>query len=123
MKIGNREFQESGKTYVCGILNVTTDSFSDGGIWVEQDMALFNLDDMIKDGLVLLDSGGESTSPGGYRLLSCVVELGRVLPVIEAVKKRFDVPVSLDTYKPEVAEEGVKAGIDFINDIWGLKWD
>ena len=122
MKIGNREFQESGKTYVCGILNVTPDSFSDGGKWVEQDKALFHVEEMIKDGMDLLDIGGESTRPG-YRLLSCEEELERVLPVIEAVKKRFDVPVSLDTYKPEVAEEGVKAGIDFINDIWGLKWD
>ena len=122
MKIGNREFQESGKTYVCGILNVTPDSFSDGGKWVEQDKALFHVEEMIKDGMDLLDIGGESTRPG-YRLLSCEEELGRVLPVIEAVKKRFDVPISLDTYKPEVAEEGVKAGIDFINDIWGLKWD
>lgn len=122
MKIGNREFQETGKTYVCGILNVTPDSFSDGGKWVEQDKALFHVEEMIKDGMDLLDIGGESTRPG-YRLLSCEEELGRVLPVIEAVKKRFDVPVSLDTYKPEVAEEGVKAGIDFINDIWGLKWD
>lgn len=86
MKIGNREFQETGKTYVCGILNVTPDSFSDGGKWVEQDKALFHVEEMIKDGMDLLDIGGESTRPG-YRLLSCEEELGRVLPVIEAVKK------------------------------------
>lgn len=122
MIIGNREFEESGKTYVCGILNATPDSFSDGGKWVDQDKALFHVEDMIKEGMDLLDIGGESTRPG-YRLLSGEEELQRVLPVIEAVKKRFDIPVSLDTYKPEVAEEGIKAGIDFINDIWGLKWD
>lgn len=122
MKIGNREFKESGKTYVCGILNVTPDSFSDGGKWVDQDKALFHVEDMIKEGMDLLDIGGESTRLG-YQLLSCEEEMQRVLPVIEAVKKRFDIPVSLDTYKPEVAMAGVKAGVDLINDIWGLKWD
>ena len=123
MKIGNREFQESGKTYVCGILNVTPDSFSDGGKWVEQDKALFHVEEMIKDGMDLLDIGGESTRPGGYRLLSCEEELGRVLPVIEAVKKRFHPRVPTASRPAEVPEEGVNAGIDFINDIWGLKWD
>lgn len=122
MKIGNREFKEQGKTYIMGILNVTPDSFSDGGKWNELDRALFHVEEMIKDGMDILDIGGESTRPG-YTLLSDEEEISRVLPVIEAVKARFDVPVSLDTYKSAVAEAGIGAGIDLINDIWGLKYD
>lgn len=122
MKIGNREFKEQGKTYIMGILNVTPDSFSDGGKWNEMDRALFHVEEMIKDGMDILDIGGESTRPG-YTLLSDEEELSRVLPVIEAVKARFDVPVSLDTYKSAVAKAGIDAGIDLVNDIWGLKYD
>lgn len=122
MKIGNREFKEHGKTYIMGILNVTPDSFSDGGSWNALDRALFHVEEMCKEGMDILDIGGESTRPG-YTLLSDEEEITRVVPVIEAVKKRFDVPVSLDTYKSGVAEAGIDAGIDLINDIWGLKYD
>lgn len=122
MKIGNREFQEKNKTYVMGILNVTPDSFSDGGKWNELDRALWHVEDMLGEGMDLLDIGGESTRPG-YALLPEEEEMARVIPVIEAVKSRFDVPISLDTYKSRVAQAGIDAGADMINDIWGLKYD
>ena len=122
MKIGNREFQTKGHTYVMGILNVTPDSFSDGGKWNDRDRALFHVEEMIKEGMDILDIGGESTRPG-YTLLSDEEEMSRVLPIIEEVKTRFDIPVSLDTYKGKVAQAGIEAGADFINDIWGLKYD
>lgn len=122
MVIGDREFVDSGKTYVMGILNVTPDSFSDGGRFNEMDRALRHVEEMIGDGMDILDIGGESTRPG-YTLLSEEEETSRVAPVIEAVKKRFDVPVSLDTYKYKVAQAGIAAGADLINDIWGLKYD
>ncbi len=122
MKIGNREFKEHGKTYIMGILNVTPDSFSDGGRWNALDRALFHVEEMCKDGMDILDIGGESTRPG-YTQLSDEEEIARVVPVIEAVKQRFDIPVSLDTYKSGVAEAGIAAGVDLLNDIWGLKYD
>lgn len=122
MKIGNREFQISNHTYVMGILNITPDSFSDGGKWNDKDRALRRVECMIEEGMDLLDIGGESTRPG-YTLLSEEEEIARVTPIIEAVKKHFDIPVSLDTYKGNVAQAGIEAGADFINDIWGLKYD
>ncbi len=122
VRIGNREFANKGKTYIMGILNITPDSFSDGGKWNDKDRALFHVESMLKEGMDILDIGGESTRPG-YRLLTNEEEAMRVIPVIEAVKSRFDVPVSLDTYKAEVARAGVIAGIDLINDIWGLCYE
>lgn len=122
MKIGNREFQTTGHTYVMGILNVTPDSFSDGGKWNDMDRALFRVEEMLTEGMDILDIGGESTRPG-YTLLSEEEEISRIVPVIEAVRERFDVPISLDTYKGNVAQAGSVAGADFINDIWGLKYD
>lgn len=122
MKIGNREFKEQGKTYIMGILNVTPDSFSDGGKWNQMDQALFHVEEMLRDGMDILDIGGESTRPG-YTLLPDEEEIARVVPVIEAVKARFEVPISLDTYKSGVAKAGIAAGIDLVNDIWGLKYD
>ncbi len=122
MKIGNREFQTEGHTYVMGILNVTPDSFSDGGKWNDRDRALKHVEEMLEQGADLIDIGGESTRPG-YTLLPDDEEIARVVPMIEAVKENFDVPVSLDTYKSKVALAGIKAGADLINDIWGLKYD
>lgn len=122
MKIGNREFDVENHTYVMGILNVTPDSFSDGGRFHEMDRALFRVEEMIKEGMDILDIGGESTRPG-YTRISDEEEMERVIPVITAIRKRFDVPVSLDTYKSKVARAGIEAGIDLINDIWGLKYD
>ena len=122
MKIGSREFDIKKHTYVMGILNVTPDSFSDGGKFNRMDDALFHGEEMLKEGMDILDVGGESTRPG-YTLLPEEEEIARVVPIIEAVKARFDVPISLDTYKSKVAEEGIRAGADLINDIWGLKYD
>ncbi len=122
MKIGQREFQDSGHTYVMGILNVTPDSFSDGGKYTEMDQALRHVEEMIEEGMDILDIGGESTRPG-YTLLSDEEEISRVVPVIEKVESEFNIPISLDTYKSAVAEAGIRAGADMINDIWGLKYD
>ncbi len=122
MRIGTKEFQTKGKTYVMGILNMTPDSFSDGGRWNRLDAALRHVEEMLAQGMDVVDVGGESTRPG-YTLLSDQEEMDRVLPVLEAVKARFDVPVSLDTYKSRVAAAGLAVGADLINDIWGLKYD
>ena len=122
MKIGKREFDTENHTYIMGILNVTPDSFSDGGCFNRLDDALYHVEKMVNEGMDILDIGGESTRPG-YVLVSEAEEAERVLPVIEAVKRRFDVPISLDTYKAKVAGAGLLAGADLINDIWGLKYD
>lgn len=122
MKIGNKEFVIDRHTYVMGILNVTPDSFSDGGQWIERDKALWQVEKMLAEGMDILDIGGESTRPG-HTQISVEEEIARVVPVIEAVKRSFDVPVSLDTYKARVAQAGIDAGVDLINDIWGLKYD
>lgn len=105
-----------------GILNVTPDSFSDGGAYNSVDSALLQVEKMLKEGCDIIDIGGESTRPG-FTEISVLEECERVVPVIKAIKARFDVPVSLDTYKYEVAEAGILAGADMINDIWGLKYD
>lgn len=122
MKIGNREFRAKGKTYIMGILNVTPDSFSDGGSWRELDRALFHAEEMVRQGADLIDVGGESTRPG-HIPVSIEEEIGRVVPVMEALKKRLDIPLSIDTYKEPVARAALEAGADLINDIWGLKAD
>ena len=122
MRIGNREFDTKNQTYIMGILNVTPDSFSDGGKWNHLDKALYHVEDMLSQGMDILDIGGESTRPG-YTVITAQEEIERTVPVIEAVKANFDVPISLDTYKSQVAEAGIEAGADLINDIWGLKFD
>ena len=122
MKIGTKEFDTVNKTYVMGILNVTPDSFSDGGKFNVLDKALKHVEEMLAEGMDIVDIGGESTRPG-YTLLSDEEEIERVVPVIEAVKKNFDVPISLDTYKAKVAQAGIGAGADLINDIWGLRYE
>lgn len=122
MKIGKKEFDTQHHTYVMGILNVTPDSFSDGGKYDQLDAALRHAEQMISEGADIIDVGGESTRPG-YVKISDEEEIERVVPVIEALKKRFDVPVSLDTYKSKVADAGLYAGADLLNDIWGLKYD
>lgn len=122
MKIGGRDFDVQNHTYVMGILNLTPDSFSDGGKWLEKDKALYRVAEMLDEGMDILDIGGESTRPG-HVAISGEEEIARVVPVIEAIKGHFDVPISLDTYKAEVAKAGIKARVDMINDIWGLKKD
>lgn len=122
MRIGSRDFAITGHTYIMGILNVTPDSFSDGGKFNQIDAALKHAEEMIRDGADVIDIGGESTRPG-YTKISDEEEIDRVVPVIEAVKKEFGIPISVDTYKSRVAEAAAQAGADLINDIWGLKYD
>lgn len=122
LMIGKKQFKRQGHTYVMGILNVTPDSFSDGGSYPELSDALYRVEQMMKEGAELIDVGGESTRPG-YIQITDEEEIARTCPVIEAIKKNFDVPVSLDTYKAEVAKAGVQAGMDLFNDIWGLQYD
>ena len=122
MKIGNREFDVKNETYIMGILNVTPDSFSDGGKFNNLDAALHHAEEMIAEGADIVDIGGESTRPG-HIVISEEEEIARVVPIIEAVKARFDVPVSIDTYKGNVAEAALQAGADLVNDIWGFKFD
>lgn len=122
MKIGNKEFKIGERTYIMGILNFTPDSFSDGGKFNHMDDALSHVEDMIKDGADIIDIGGESTRPN-HTPVGEEEEIERVIPIIKAVKERFDIPVSIDTYKAKVAEEAIKAGADLINDVWGFKKD
>ena len=120
MVIGNREFKD--RTYVMGILNVTPDSFSDGSKYNTLDRALKHTEEMIKDGMDIVDVGGESTRPG-YTMISDEEEISRVVPVVEKIKAEFDIPISVDTYKSGVAKAAINAGADLINDIWGFKYD
>ena len=122
MKIGNKIFDTENKTYIMGILNVTPDSFSDGGKYNQMDQALLHVEEMIADGADILDIGGESTRPGHTRITD-EEEICRIVPVIERIKKEYDIPVSVDTYKSQVAKEALEAGADLVNDIWGLKAD
>lgn len=121
MIIRGKEFDTDKNVYIMGILNVTPDSFSDGGNFISLDNALFHTEEMIKQGADIIDVGGESTRPG-HTKISDDEEIERVAPVISAIRERFDVPVSLDSYKSGVIK--ANAGqIDLINDIWGLKYD
>ncbi len=122
MVIGRREFDFDNHFYIMGILNVTPDSFSDGGKYNNMDQALYQAEKMIKEGADILDVGGESTRPDHIQI-SSEEEMERVCPVIAKIKERFDIPVSLDTYKSDVADAGIREGADLLNDIWGLKWD
>lgn len=122
MRIGNKDFPLGERTYIMGILNVTPDSFSDGGKYTNIDSALRQAEKMIKEGVDILDIGGESTKPG-YVSITDEQEINRVVPVIEAVKARFDVPISIDTYKSNVAKAALMAGADLLNDIWGFRHD
>ncbi len=122
MKIGNREFDLSSHTHVMGIMNVTPDSFSDGGSYTTKDRILYHAKEMVEAGVDIIDIGGESTRPG-YTLISDEEEISRIAPAIECIKKEFDIPISLDTYKSKVASAGITSGADLINDIWGLQYD
>lgn len=122
MKIGKREFDTENHTYIMGILNVTPDSFSDGGKYNCADKALKHAEKMIREGVDIVDLGGESTRPGHTKITE-EEEIERIMPVMERLKEEFDIPVSVDTCKSRVAEAAISAGADMINDIWGLKYD
>lgn len=122
MKIGNRNFETDKHTYIMGILNVTPDSFSDGGKFNHLDAALAHTEQMMEEGADIIDIGGESTRPGHVQITE-EEEIERTAPTIEIIKSEFDIPISIDTYKAKVAQAAVDAGADLVNDIWGLKYD
>ncbi len=122
MKIGKREFDLGQRTYIMGILNVTPDSFSDGGRFEDSGRAMEQVEKMISEGADLIDVGGESTRPG-HQQISEEEEIARVVPMIRLIKERFEIPVSVDTYKSRVAEAALEAGADLLNDIWGFLYD
>lgn len=110
------------KTYIMGILNVTPDSFSDGGKYTTVEAAVKKAREMVEEGADIIDIGGESTRPG-FKAVEAEEELKRVLPVLELLVKELGVPISVDTSKAVVAEKALQVGTHIINDIWGLQGD
>lgn len=122
VKCGKYNLSLGSKTYIMGILNITPDSFSDGGNYLNMDNAINHAKKMINEGADIIDIGGESTRPGSVEV-TAKEELNRVLPVVENLVEELDVPISVDTYKADVAEKVLQAGAHIINDIWGLQRD
>ncbi|OZM55821.1 dihydropteroate synthase [Lottiidibacillus patelloidae] len=112
----------SEKTAIMGILNTTPDSFSDGGKFNEVDHAVAKAKEMVINGADIIDIGGESTRPNAEKV-SLEEEIARVIPIIKAVSEAVNVPISIDTYKAEVAKLAIEAGAHIINDVWGAKAD
>jgi len=122
-RMGEAVLELGASTKIMGILNVTPDSFSDGGRYVDPEQAVRHALQMVEDGADLIDIGGESTRPG-YEPVSADEELRRIIPVIEALRRAAPhIPISVDTYKAEVAREAIRAGAHIMNDIWGGKRD
>ena len=115
-------FDYGKRTYIMGILNVTPDSFSDGGDFSNIDIAVNHAKEMINEGADIIDLGGESTRPG-HSYVDADEEKRRILPVIKRLKEEINVPISVDTYKSDVAQEALELGVEMINDIWGLTKD
>ena len=122
IKMGYGQLDLRKKTIIMGILNVTPDSFSDGGKYDQIDQAVEQAKKMVANGADIIDIGGESTRPG-YTPVSMAEEIERIVPVIKAIKQALNVPISIDTFKAETAKAAVEAGADIINDIWGAKYD
>ncbi|WP_069998664.1 dihydropteroate synthase [Cellulosilyticum sp. I15G10I2] len=122
MLIGNKEFDLDRRTYIMGILNVTPDSFSDGGRFNTLDTAASRVDALLQEGADIIDIGGESTRPN-HTPVEENEEIQRVVPIIKRIREKFDCPISIDTYKAKVAEKALLAGADIINDVWGFKKD
>ncbi len=122
IKCGNYELDYSSKTLIMGILNVTPDSFSDGGSYDSLQKAAARAQEMVEEGADIIDVGGESTRPG-HTPVTAEEEISRVVPIIKALVKEVDVPISIDTYKAETAKAAVEAGAHIINDVWGAKKD
>jgi len=122
MRIAKKEFHIGKETYIMGILNITPDSFSDGGRFNNIDAAVKHAKEMVEEGAHIIDVGGESTRPGSAKVQE-QEEIERVVPIIQALVKEIDVPISIDTYKGKVAELAIKAGASLINDVWGFKKD
>ncbi len=125
-KFGNKTYNLFSHTYIMGILNITPDSFSDGGKYFDEDILLHKIIAdavaMENEGADFIDVGGESTRPGS-RKISADEEIQRVIPVISEIKKHLSIPISIDTYKSEVADEALKAGAVIVNDISGFHFD
>ncbi|MFC1872178.1 dihydropteroate synthase [Chloroflexota bacterium] len=121
----NTEFRWGERTYIMGILNLSPDSFSGDGIGYNLGKTVAIARQMVADGADILDIGGESTKPGTEPVPNSEIdkELALVVPAIERLAREMEVPLSIDTYKANVAREAIKAGANIINDIWGLKWD
>lgn len=119
---GNYKLPLGKKTYIMGILNVTPDSFSDGGRYLKIDSALEHAKKMVEDGADIIDVGGQSTRPGFIKV-DDNEEIKRILPVIKGLLNEINVPISIDTYKASVADKALAAGAHIINDIWGLQKD
>jgi dihydropteroate synthase len=115
-----RHLELGAKALVVGVLNVTPDSFSDGGLFASSDAALAQAGRMIAEGATIIDVGGESTRPGAAPI-SAAQEQERVLPVIKALAKRSDILISIDTFRTETARLAVEAGAHIVNDVWGLQ--
>lgn len=115
-------FEYGKKTYIMGILNLTPDSFSDGGDFSNIDIAVNHAKNMVKNGCDILDLGGESTRPG-HNYVEAKEEKRRIIPVIKRLKEELNIPISVDTYKAEVAKEALDLGVEMINDVWGLRRD
>ena len=122
MKIGNKEFKIGERTYIMGILNFTPDSFSDGGKFDNIDAAIERVKEMIEAGADIIDIGGESTRPN-HTPVEEDEEISRVVPIIKAIREKFDIAISIDTYKSKVAEKAIEVGANLINDVWGFKKD
>ena len=123
MKCRDIDLVIDGTTHIMGVLNVTPDSFSDGGAYLEVDSAIIHARSMVENGATILDIGGESSRPGAEPV-PIDVELDRVLPVIRALKsEQLDIPISIDTTKAEVAQKALEAGAHIINDITALQGD
>ncbi len=122
LSCGPYQLDYGKKTLIMGILNATPDSFSDGGCYINVDDAVAKAKQLVADGADIIDIGGESTRPGAD-FVSADEELSRVIPVIQAVSQEVEVPISIDTYKAEVAKQAVQAGAHIINDVWGGKMD
>ncbi|MBV9215515.1 MAG: dihydropteroate synthase [Acidobacteria bacterium] len=118
----NRRVIPLDRPLVMGILNVTPDSFSDGGKFADLDSAIQRAEELIAEGADIIDVGGESTRPGSIRV-AAEEEVRRTAPAIEAISRRFDTPISIDTTKLEVAKAAIEAGAEIINDISGLRWE
>ena len=119
-RFGETEIDFRKETVVMGILNMTPDSFSDGGKYGRIEVALKRAEEMVRDGAKIIDIGGESTRPG-HAPVSLEEELERTVPIIETLTKELGCAISIDTYKADVAEAAVKAGAHIINDVWGAK--
>lgn len=124
LQLGRYRLPLGKRTLIMGILNVTPDSFTDGGAYNSCSAAVARAHQMVEEGADIIDIGGESTRPG-YKGISEAEELARVMPVIEALKgdPSFATPISIDTYKAAVARVALQAGVEMVNDIWGLKAD